>query len=577
MSDWERPDPARAPGDLPAFEVPLSGDDAGDPSDGGEERPPTNWRKVAGLSSLAGVALGIVASVVILTGGGDDDEDTAPTTTLDPDELSASITVPPTLPPFSTTPVDDEPTATTSQTRALFDPEDVAASVATLPPLPGDPNDIVGYQLSDGTMSGLDADVPRRSVTEYAVGLDGFEQVVTITNDDLGRYLLEFDYGRDQQGVIVDLPGGRTYAQIEDSRWTVLDNDDIAQASDVPDMATFVRNLQLGPLRSDTRDEWVSVTPGPLVAGDDGETWREHVVVLAADAVPEWARYVLGPDGEAAPFPDGAAVGFAAYLNEGGALRRVTGSAEFGSTEQRIVHTIEVLDEAPAIDLPDPELVDVPGGANAADLGPEYPDAEVPDDGRSRELAPALDALAAEPPRAATFSVADAAFTTPVFLTVQDLDQGAVQTIDFEDSTEPLVDLATGEAVERPFGDGPWTVVLVPVEPLLPDPIVPAADLTALAAAGPVGGDRFVTVDDETLRWFELALPPEQIDLPPALDDAPGAITTATVRVFVGGNDLVSELHVLLEGPDPRVIVQKFVNPRFAPPVDRTPLDDLFG
>lgn len=580
MSDWQRPDIEPATADVPIVEVPLSGGGPADDADpiAPDDRPEPNWRKIAGLSSLAGVGLGIVVSIVILSAGGDDGE-TSPTTTLDPDELSTSITAPPTLPPFTTTTSPgDGPPATTSQSRSLFDSEDVAATVATLPPLPGvDPDDIVGYELSDRTLSGLEVPVPRRSVTEHSLGVGGFEQTVTITNDLSGRYLLEFASGDDRQQAIVDVPGGRTYVEDERDNWTVFANERLVEPMDAPDMGTLVRNLQLGPLRADTRGAWRSVTANSLVEGVGGETLREHVVVLDADAVPEWARYAFGPDGEAAPFPTGATIGFAAYVDEGGALRRVTGSAEYGATEQRVVHTIELLppDDQSTIALPDPERVVVSGAVTAAQLAPQYPDAPVPTDGRSRELAPALAALADDPPVAAVFRNATATQTRSI-TSVRDSALDALLLL--EGSTQTLVDLTTGEAVSRRVtGDGlsDWQPVTGPVEVLLPDPMVPVDDLAAGAALSSRSADRYVTVGDETLRWFDVVVPLDRVALPPALGEVGGIAVEA--RVFVAGNDSVVEIQLLLDGPESRTITQRFPGPLLTPPVDRSPLDEQFG
>jgi hypothetical protein len=353
MSDWARPEPDR-PADTPRIEVPLAHGSAPDAPSGSADLPPTpNWRRTTGLSALAGIALGLVVAVVLLTAGADDDP---PATTLDPDELSDAITVPPTLTPrpeptAATTPPTSEPTSAPG-------PERVAASVATLPArTDADRVPVDGFLLSDGSLAALDTPLPRRSVTDYVVGADGFEQTVTITNDpSTARYLLEFELGRATQRVVVDLIGGLTYLQPDNtgdgsSEWVTIPNDEVAANTGAPDMATFLRNLQLGPIRSDTRGGWELVQANGLV-DTTGDELREWVVVLDATAVPEWARYAFGPSSEAAPLPADTDVGFAVYVAADGSIRRVTGSAEFGSTSQRIAHRIEELDVAPVIELP---------------------------------------------------------------------------------------------------------------------------------------------------------------------------------------------------------------------------------
>lgn len=353
--DDERELPVELPAEI--VEVPLAGDES--PSSGpiGAPRPPADRRRVTGLSALAGVVIGIVVAVVVVSAGGDDEP---PSTTLDPDELSSAITVPPTLAPVT------EPTLPpVPGERAPADVGDadggpvtdlavVAASVATLPSrveLDLQPPD--GFRLSDGSVAALEAPLPRRSVTEYVVGVDGFEQVVTISNDpETGRYLLEFDFGGEVQSVIVDLVGGTTYLEELPGEWATIANEEVAANTGAPDLATFLRNLQLGPIRSDTRPAWELIRANGLVETPDGEDLREWIVVLDAAAVPEWARYAFGPGSEAAPLPDNTWVGYAVYVARDGGIRRVTGSAEFGVTSQRIVHRIDVLDDPPAIDLP---------------------------------------------------------------------------------------------------------------------------------------------------------------------------------------------------------------------------------
>lgn len=343
-------------GELPVVEVPLDGEGGATsgPSRPGDPRP--DWRKVVGLSALGGIALGIAVSVAVLSS---DDDAAPPTTTVDPDELAATITVPPTLTPATVPAVTlpAVPGASAPTLTVQTDVERVAASVETLPArrdTAAEPRE--GFGLSDSSLAALDTPLPRRSVTQYVVGVDGFEQTVTITNDPATeRYLLELDVGGEPQRAIVDLAGGLTHAESAPGEWVAIPNDELAANAGAADMATFLRNLQLGPIRSDTRDAWELVRASSFVEVPDGAAdLREWIVVLDAAAVPEWARYAFGPGSEAAPLPSDTKIGFAVYVAEDGSIRRVSGSAEFGATNQRVVHRIEELGAAPVIELPEP-------------------------------------------------------------------------------------------------------------------------------------------------------------------------------------------------------------------------------
>lgn len=356
-------DDERTGDEVAVFEIPLAGDEAGPVEPVRDDRPSPNWRKLTALSAVAGTLVGIVVAVVVLTGG----DDEAPTpTTLDPDELSSAITVPPTLTPVTEPPVTLPPVPGQPSSDAEL-PTDVALvteSVETLPPLTGTVPQPDTFRLSDGSLAALDTPLARRSVTDHVVGVDGFEQTVTIVNDPAtGRYLLEFDFGSgDVQQAIVDLLGGVSYVRTEGDDWTTIPNDEVAANAGAPDMATFVRNLQLGPIRSDTRVAWQVLRPNGLVETAGPDDLLEWIVVLDAAAVPEWARYAFGPITEAAPLPDNTKVGYAVYVARDGSIRRVSGSSEFGVTTQRIVHTIEELDEPPVIELPRVDLTPPIGG-----------------------------------------------------------------------------------------------------------------------------------------------------------------------------------------------------------------------
>lgn len=356
MSDdgWRRPDSGAAPVELPVFEIPL--DDVADerPAHDGDE-PATEWRKVIGLSALGGVVLGIVVAIVLTSGG--DGDDAAPATTAD---LASIITSPPTLPPLEDDgPGADEPISD-DELRGRLDATDVAATVSTLPgsettdgevdPPVDPPVDLAAIVAEDG--------VARRAVTEYVVGADAYHQTITITNDPANdRYTIEFEIGDgNETAAVFDLAAGDAYFPDDttDGRWNRVAADGIVDVFGGGTAESLLRALQLGPLRDDTLAGVRAVREnGPVEVADLGVTLDEIVVVVEAGAVPRWARYALGPTSEAPPPADSELVGFAVYVDDDGAIRRVVGESTFGSTTERWVHTVEVLDDAPTIDLPD--------------------------------------------------------------------------------------------------------------------------------------------------------------------------------------------------------------------------------
>lgn len=357
--------------DVPHVEIVLDGDDRDHdrdqpdrPHEPGARRfgAPTPAGLVLALMALAAVTLAVVAAVLVGDGAG-----APPVATIDPDELAAAITVPPTLAPRPvetsspstpgpSTPAPSTPAPSTPAPEAgrLDRARLVAASVETLPPLTGttvpQPDT---FRLSDGSLTALDAPVARRSVTEHTIGAAGFSQTVTIINDPTtGRYEIELASGGRSVRVIVDVPGGTTFIETTPDDWATEPNDVIAARTGAPDIDTLLRSLQLGPIRSDTRDAWTLVQDSPLVAGARGEPQREWLVVIDASAVPEWARYAFGPVGDAAPLPLSTLIGYAVYVGPNGSIRRVTGETEYGATVQRIVHRIDDLVEPPVIELP---------------------------------------------------------------------------------------------------------------------------------------------------------------------------------------------------------------------------------
>lgn len=344
--------------------------------------PGSDPRRLIRRSSLAGVAVGVVAATVVLALTDDDpgdDADEPPVATV-LGGTEPQLTTPPTLTPLDSLPSTRNPDAftdmngTTSQDRVLFD-RFAAITVPEYPSIDDAPDDdLTGFDL-EAAVRGLAVDASRRASTRYEVGSGAFRLDVIVSRDaGLDRYELVVDRSTGESSrLVVDVAGGTAYATASRSdEWVAIANDDLV-APDGATIADQLDRLLAGPVRLDTLADAVLVTGGPLVSIDGGPPTRRHSVTLRAGVVPEWARYQLGPVADAPPPDPSDPIAFFAYVDETGVLTEVTGTFPFGNTAQLVVHRLEELPADTEITLPDrvaaadtgsdPPVVPAPGSA----------------------------------------------------------------------------------------------------------------------------------------------------------------------------------------------------------------------
>ncbi|MEY2957533.1 MAG: hypothetical protein RLZZ01_101 [Actinomycetota bacterium] len=354
--------------DRPVFEIELTGPD-GRPTRT-PTRTPTGPRRSSGrplrtsVGALIGVAgllaIGVAIAPSLVTDPGDDESSVTATT----------VPVLPTLPrPVESGTAFETDTTIERGTNPVFEalePPRTALSGGWIVDLES-PRHTTGYTvgsfvLSERSVDALDDDLPRRSTTDHVVGADGFRQRVVITNDPSTRrwrldIALRLEGRTTTASIVVDLATDVVWLPVGDDEWTTLPGEELARRAGVDSVGEFVRRLQLGPLRSDTRPLWSGITSAGLVEypGED-DPLAEWTVTIDAGDVPFWSRYALGPLAEAAPLPDSTPVEFTAYVTSTGVLRRVTAETDFGATTERIDHHVVVLDDPVRIDVP----IDVP-------------------------------------------------------------------------------------------------------------------------------------------------------------------------------------------------------------------------
>ncbi|MGA1074179.1 MAG: hypothetical protein ACO307_03465 [Ilumatobacteraceae bacterium] len=360
--------------DRPVFEIELSGPDGRpDVRHEAASRPArsaaSTWFAVGGVAAVIAIFAVIIAD--------SSDETSTPI---------AATTVPvlPTLPPPDDIAARPDPSGTdpsgnsTSRTSTVYksiEPPRAALSGGQIVELES-PRHTTGFTVgsfvfSERSVDALDDDLPRRSTTDHVVGIDGFRQRVVVTNDpSTGRYRIDLALRLDGRtttaSILIDLLTDTVWLPVRDDEWTTLSGRELARRVGVDSLADYLRRLQLGPLRSDTRPEWSSGRSIGLVEypGED-DPLAEWIITVDAGEVPFWSRYALGPLAEAAPLPDSTPVDFSAYVTSTGVLRRVTAETEFGATTERIDHLVVVLDEPVVIDIPAPD---------AERRGPDAPD-----------------------------------------------------------------------------------------------------------------------------------------------------------------------------------------------------------
>lgn len=549
MDEWARRDPD-GPSDVPRVEIPLAGGDV-DPDDEPAGRRGPSWRKVVAASGVAGVVLGIVVGVVIVADGDDDDESTGTTTTLDLDELSSSITVPPTLGPIES------------------DGSTTGRGVAPLPTIvDADPDALGAYDL-DAALATLDENAPRRAHTRYVAGADGFVLDVEMEHDSLNdRYRIELEFDADdpdRQRILLDARGEWSYVTAGEE-WLRVSNEQIAQQTGSVDVGALARSILLGPVRSDTSP---TVAAAAGLASLDGTPVREYTVEVEASAVPEWVAYVFAPSAEVPPPPTDDLLTFTVHVDGDARLRRVAGASAYGSTEQSIVHTVERLPRLPVIDLPTSfAILDENGNVvtDSAELVPQYEPVTGEPPAGGYDLGTALATLTESPPLRATAEMLGVGTLVTTAELDPDTEVVAVTFGAFDDAAM-LVETTSGRAFIRNEDGSYEHDRLVAGAPLVAALLSGATDPGVLADAEPV---RFVRRDDDrTVRRFDTTVPLSTLRSSLFLNFRFGEDPDAPlpVRVFVDEASRVVELHVLSTGRPPLAMVQRFEHEGEAPTV----------
>jgi hypothetical protein len=350
-----------------------------DPDGAPPSTGPTDWRKVVALASIGGAALGIVAAVVALTVLGDDEPDAAvPTTppTGELDDLSSTVTTPPTLPPLTTPPLRDDPTPTASPPETSAAPVPSTAPVApapvadltliTIPEFPPLEGGGTPVEL-DPAIAALDTDLPRRSTTRYQWARSDRSIDLEIVRDPANdRELMTLADSDLTVRVVIDHPGDAVYVDggamgLDDpDQWVRFGSRDFLGGSGFDDLREFVRLHHLGPVRSETIGRSDVVDTGESVAlGDDGPVAHRFLVSAPSGDVAEWIAFAFGPGGGTSV--DDADVSstttFETYVDESGALVLVTNRLLLDGWAQGFTHRIATLAEPIVVDLPDPALV----------------------------------------------------------------------------------------------------------------------------------------------------------------------------------------------------------------------------
>lgn len=367
MTDgWER---SRQPNES-TIEIPLSGDgplavSGDDPS----TTPPPNWRKIVGLTSLAGVAMGILLSVVLINFVWDDDVPEGgiagdPSTTIDGFDLATQITTPPTLVDLNPVPPITDPS---QPTVTLGSPTTTVAPISRGPVTSGTLPDYPAYsRVPEGGLDSFDLtaaveqlgnDVARRSTThvEYRAPINTID--ITIVRDPFNdRYRITFASVNGERNLVVDIDGGTTYITTEQGEVTATPNSELAgiESSELP---AYFDRLMLGPIRPDTLAS-ATVEPLSMVFFEGSATIaREFAIEIPGAIVPDWQSYdldpVSGPPDEAVP----ETLFYLAYVDDQGELNRVIGTAVVEGEQQLVIHQIERLHNPEIVLLPDPALV----------------------------------------------------------------------------------------------------------------------------------------------------------------------------------------------------------------------------
>ena len=366
MTD-ERPRSPRPPTN--SIVVPLTGDgpladDADRPTSSSDGTAP-NWRKVVGIASLVGVALGVVTSVALLSFISHDDADGEgiagdPSSTIDQVGLESLITTPPTLEPIPPPGGGDDVTVTSRRPSAPSREGPLLDLVVT-PTYPPADGALDGSFDLEAAVSALGTDRPRRTTTHLELGVGGYQLDVTIVRDvDQDRYELTTDVGDAPVRWVVGDAGVEMYLDLSsdgDEQWIPVDGSDFAEFYGFDTAGALLDVLMRGPIRPDTIGSAIS-TAGDVVALDDGvSVARAFTVEIPGVLIPEWQLYLLGPTDEFLHSDRPSTMIYTVYVDDHDEIRRIVGLSDVGGIPQLIVHDIESLVDPISIELPDPATI----------------------------------------------------------------------------------------------------------------------------------------------------------------------------------------------------------------------------
>lgn len=335
MSDpWSRPTDEKAvppPDDV--IEIELDGPSGAEtPS---ATAPPTyqpNWRKIVAVSSVAGVALGLIAAAIIVT---DDDSGEDPPRPGGEESEESAITTPDTLPPVV---VD-----TTVASPVISGRPDLPLELPTYQDAAMPADILDNFVLDADLIAASPADrVEIQTTTEDGLGPTSAVIEYDAAND---RYLATFDQRGPTQRLLIDAADETLYfmERARDSgEWQVIAGDNAAESA-----AEIYRSLLLSPIRPDTlASAATSAETGVIL--DSGVVARRYRVALPSVAIPEWTA---GDDNRA---PPGASHVFEAYVDESGRLAVVQGTVVVDGNRQMIVYRFDHNADV-TVDLPEIE------------------------------------------------------------------------------------------------------------------------------------------------------------------------------------------------------------------------------
>ncbi len=352
-------------------EIPLVGDEVEvTPTPAPSDGTPTgsNRGRVFGIAAaVASVVAVAVLTATVLLGG---DENGSPTT-VDPEQVAAAITTPPTLSPLEALPPPDDPVTdggaqpTTSQDRVLSD----SVPVPVYPEVPDATlREIVEYDIINA-VNLLAADLPRQSETHYELGSGGFVLDVKIVRDPArDRYQITIESRDLLQVAIVDNATGTTYVNPGTGNRIEIPNAEVIEGSTASTINEYFDRLLKGPVRPDTFTP-TSTRGRSLVVVPDVGSAREFITNIDGELIPEWQIYAFGPGFEFRPEDRPRLLEYHAYVDDDGNLAQVDGVSMAGNVSQLVQHRITLLDDPTDVDLP----VDEPNRPTSSATDPTSP------------------------------------------------------------------------------------------------------------------------------------------------------------------------------------------------------------